>query len=263
MVFIRFTFLLTLVLGCKTSPKLSIHERLKGHWHMVKGDDGRLTTLDISDSTSTLNQYSMLGFADEYYLFDSTRQKILLPQFCGCGGIFAGVEGFYLIRDSLVYDTAYSYCLDYKFVKRNSDICRKSHLLDFSNIELFGFPLSQKRFVNWDSLMNKTSVGVLIIGNPKNEVITDRTLVYPELDTSPRIQAGPVYITIKEIPIYVRRIVDSHWRPTTSICLAVDSSVSDSFVRNVIQAIPKSDSINLFRLVKAGDTGELGYEKLN
>lgn len=33
------------------------------------------TTLDISDSTFTLNKYSLLGFANELYLFDSAKQN--------------------------------------------------------------------------------------------------------------------------------------------------------------------------------------------
>lgn len=251
MMLIRLIGLILIIsFGC-SKPEQPIAEKLKGHWHAVGSIRGGMKTLDIYDSMSFSDHYSMLGPGWQYSIYDSDGQ-IVLPDMC-CGEAFTScVDKFHISNDTLVYDTSYSgACSVTKFVRSDLTKCRWTHAFEHSSLELSHLPMQSKKLLDVDSARRISHHAVIMVG-----LLKDST-------KSPKIQVEDVLLSIKDIPVYVLRSkLNYPDKSEFAVCLIVDERVRKSFADSVINAIPKSDSIKFFRLVKAKGSEELGYERI-
>jgi hypothetical protein len=211
-----------------------------------------MKTLDIYDSMAMSDHYSLLGFDWEYFLYDAAGQ-IILPDWCCLDAISSCVTEFHISNDTLAYDSScYGACMTTKFVRSDLKKCRLSHALEHSDLDISNFPQQSKRLLDTDSARRISHHAVIMIGLSKDSTKANK------------IQVSDVFASIKDIPVYVWR-TDLNYpdKSNFAVCLIIDERVRKSFADSVINAIPKSDSIKLFRLVKAKDSDELGYERMN
>jgi hypothetical protein len=248
--FLRF-FVVFLAMGCTTNE--SVHEKLKGHWHATE-PLYNIKTLDIYDSVSISDQYSLLGYDRVFFLYDS-EGVLTLPDLC-CGETLTScVREFHVSNDTLVYDTSlYGACSVLKFVKSDIQKCKWTHVLEQSLISFSKFPVQTKRLSDWDSLKKNSSLAPILVGTPKKPS-----------DSNPRISIYDVYVTFDDIPMYAVRALASATGTgnNAAVLLIIDESVPKAFADSLVAVIPKADSLKLFRLVKAKNSEELGYERIN
>lgn len=249
--------MVSIAVGCSSSKESTL-KRLQGHWHSVGYPF--LISMEIEDSLVSLFRYSLQIEERRLQLFDSIG-SILLPVPCGCGGaILPVMSEFYFSGDTLVYDNdeILDECYAFKpmkFIKSNPAVCQWSHYV-FQNVLTVRLPTSKSGIIEVDSIKKNSLTGFISIGPPKD----------PEFGVEPKIQVQDVFISIKDIPIFIsvtkqRNSIKS--KQMLSVVLALDSTVRKPFLDSVLNAIPKSDSIKLFRLVKAKDSDKLGYERIS
>jgi hypothetical protein len=248
-------FTSALFTSCDTTEET--FQRLQGHWHSVKYPFR--ITMDVEDSLVYLDRYSLTCRQSSGVLFDSTG-ALALPGICGCGLPAEPVwQDFYFDGDTLIYLTKdlVNICITVdtiKLIKSDPKSCKWRHYS--SNEELVvatPYALSTK-IENVELVRNTLATAILFIGHPK------RT----EMGINPKIQVRDVFITLKDIPTFISR---SHTANDTnevlSVILAADSTVKKSYMDSVISVIPKSDSIRIFRLVRARESDELGLEEID
>lgn len=244
--------------GCGDSKETTL-QKLKGHWHMKT--PYRLT-LDISDSTVKVNQYSMLNYPIEVPLFDSLDGSISLPIFCGCGGTAMPiVKDFFFSHDSLVFDNKItSKCLvdaPVKFWKDDPEQCKWTHALENwpDDLELSSFPEQTLPFINLDSLRENNIVAFMALGYPVKKDLWG---------IMPKIMVRDLFISFTEIDEFInqeRQIYGENY--PVSLCLIIDTSVPQTFVKGVFTALPENVDVKLYRLATSKEESKLGFEPIN
>lgn len=251
-------FVLFLQQGCQLSDDAHL-QKLKGHWHMEHPYN---LTLDISDSIVVVNQYSLTGDHYQFPLRDSKDRSISLPIPCGCGeSLLPAIKKIKFNKDTLIYDDekAIEDCYAFspvKFVKSDIDKCKWSHALGWKSelINVSNFPKANSNLINGDSLRREKAIITLLIGYAVEQ---------EQYGVNPKILARHTFIDITEIPFFLEN--ERTMYDTTiplMLFLAIDTSVPEDFVKDVINAIP-NDKINaIFQMVWASDETTLGYQQI-
>lgn len=251
--------LYVITIGIQSCSQQSTFKKLQGHWHM---DEPYSLTLDIEDSVVILNKYSLIDYPEEFPLLDSVDHAISLPVPCGCGGSTLPVmRKFQLRRDTLIYDEKISEeCYAFtpiKFAKNNPSQCRWKHAITGRNpiLNFTSFPkVTSTMVINLDSLRSVSPIASILVGFPIEK---------EQFGVNPKIQAYDVFIEPKEIPLFIEQQKNMYGEDMPlSVCLVIDNSVPQTFIDEVINAIPTEKVSNIFRLVSFEDENKFGYERM-
>jgi hypothetical protein len=245
------------LLSCRRT-KQNTFDMLQGHWHM---DSPYRMTLDISGSTVEVNKHSLFETPEQFQLFDSATNDIMLPIPCGCGGMtLPRVDKFSFRSDTLIYDDEIvALCYAYtpmKFVRGNLEACQWKHTIQGNsiNVKLSAFPICTSSPVNLDSLRRTSLVSYINIGVPEHIEMFGRR---------PKIQVNDVFVEPTEIQQFIDSEKNRGGNLPLVLCLNVDNDVSRTFLETVLAAIPNDSVAAFYRLVTVQPEKKIyGYQKM-
>lgn len=230
----------TILFGCSNE-----NQNINGHWHCLTPELGNFKTLDIDDSITTMDKYEIdVSLPNTGLRKDPKTKKMYLPF----------QENHFVDSYSIFNDTLKITYKDfsYKYVKSNVEKCKLSHRYYNSviNISLPESPIAQ----DYDNILY---CGNLFIGRSIKQGFRDPTKDYPD---SVFILANDIFINLKDIPRYCALEKDlASSGEGIKLVLHADSSVSDSFIRRILEKTPQTFTI--YRAVKSN--GQLGISRID
>jgi hypothetical protein len=216
-------------------------------------------TLDIDDSLVKLNQYSLIEPYESFPLLDSISKLPALPIPCGCGGaVLPAVDKFQIRGDTLIYDDSiandcYAF-IPIKLIKANPANCKWKHAITRHEVSLMNFDSAKSKIVDLDSLRKTSTIVNILIGYT----------IYEEFGDLPKIQAADTFIEPSDTPRLISEVKDRYKgvKPIV-VCLAIDSSVPESYSKKLFEAIPKDEVNAIYQMVTYDRGTKWGYEKID
>ncbi|MFY0608303.1 MAG: hypothetical protein JXR10_16415 [Cyclobacteriaceae bacterium] len=228
-------FGLTLLLfSCRTES-----DKLIGHWHSVHQEDGHYWTLDVTDSSTTVNKYDIETSEPETIRFDKNGDELIVF-------MWEEYRNFNVTNDTLVIAE------HYRFVRVDEEY----HMNDIFLGSLVKINLPKSTKISRPDLLEGKQWEYILVGSDKNENPSELS----------KIQTNNVFSSLTGLPIFAQ-IQSDKWsskNPNYWLVIHADSLTSELLINSIRTSLEPFDFIEGFFVSRFNyELDRLEYEELN